>query len=178
MRTPAFMSLMRLLTVLLLVDASTEPAVEIFSVNEGNFSAINNPSMVALGSGRLIVFAEARLGGGGDSEASRIGIKTSDDQGQTWGAMRALLPEGIDPASTLSNYAGFVVPHGAEARGQRVILVFAVNNTLVYSIASEDAGSHWSAPTDLTPSIKKVDEGWVATGPANAIVVTGACHRS
>ena len=50
--------------------------------------------------------------------------------------------------------------------------VFSVNNTLVYAITSDDEGSHWSTPTDLTPSVKERDEGWVATGPSNAIVLS------
>ena len=77
--------------------------------------------------------------------------------------MRALLPEGIESGSTLGNLAAFVPPRGAAAGSQRVGLVFCVNNTLVYSIVSDDAGDHWSAPVDLTPAVKEINEGWVAT---------------
>lgn len=143
--------------------------VVVFASNEGNFTSILNPSLVSLRSGSLLVFAEARLEGGGDGDESRIGLKKSDDVGTTWGAFQAFLPEGVHNTSTLGNLAAFVVPHGVGQ--ERVCLIFCVNNTYVYIITSDDEGDHWSSARDLTPSVKQADEGWVATGPANAIVM-------
>jgi len=150
--------------------ADAPPAVQVFDTHEGNFTSIINPCMVVL-TGRLLIFTEARLGKGGDSDPSRIGMKHSDDGGRTWSPMRVLLPSGIEPASTVGNLAAVVVPHRAGATSQRICLVFCVNNTLVFTTVSDDAGAHWSPPTDLTRSVKEAGEGWVATGPANAIVL-------
>ena len=156
------------------------PTVQVFSAHEGNFTAIINPSLVSLASGRLLVFVEARLAGGGDGDPSRIGIKHSDDGGMTWSAMQALLPNGIDPGSTLGNLAAFVVSEEHQHQHQqhqhqqqeRVHLVFCVNNTYVFKVESDDAGEHWSsAVANLTSSVKLANEGWVATGPANAVVL-------
>ena len=75
------------------VDNDGGDAVVVFATHEGNFSSIINPSLVVV-QNRLLIFAEARLVHGGDGDPSRIGIKHSDDGGETWSAMRALLPEG------------------------------------------------------------------------------------
>ena len=53
-----------------------------------------------------------------------------------------------------------------------MLLVFCANNSLVWQIHSDDAGLNWSAPTDITPQVKLPGEGWVATGPANGIVLS------
>ena len=81
--------------------------------------------------------------------------------------MRALLPKGIDSHSTLGNFAAFVVP-----KTKIVNLVFCINNTFVYSTVSIDAGESWGSASNITASVKEQDEGWVATGPSNAVVLS------
>ena len=98
---------------------------------------------------------------------SLVGIKHSDDGGKTWSPMRALLPEGIDGSSTLGNFAAFVVPKTAA-----INLVFCVNNTYVYNTVSSDTGESWGSAINITASVKENDEGWVATGPSNAVVLS------
>ena len=51
------------------------------------------------------------------------------------------------------------------------MLMLSVNNSLGWSIHSDDAGLTWSSPRDVTSQTKAVDEGWYATGPANGIVL-------
>ena len=169
------------------VSASTTSTVVVFPAREGNFTAFINPSLVVLtpgaatAGGSLLVFVEARLAQAGDGDPSRIGVKRSDDGGRTWGGTRALLPEGVDPGSTLGNLAAFVVPSpsglasssslSTPSPHERIQLVFCINNTIVCSISSDDGGESWSPIVNITASAKEAGEGWVATGPANAAVL-------
>ena len=76
--------------------------------------------------------------------------------------------------TTLGNNVPLVVNRhtgGEGDGGERVVLVFSVNNSLVWTIHSDDAGLQWSVPTDITSQVKLPGEGWIATGPANGIVL-------
>jgi hypothetical protein len=156
-----------------------DPAgVAVFSSLEGGYHNFVNPAMVRLpSSGALLVFSEARKGGGGDGAQIDVGFKRSTDGGKTWSALRSIVPNDRGP-TTLGNNVALVVNRTAAAAasggasGERVVLVFCVNNTLVWKIHSDDAGVRWSAPTDITSMVKRPGEGWIATGPANGIVLS------
>ena len=150
-------------------DASDE--VVLFKAGEAGYHAINNPAMVRLRTGALLVFAEARGGNGGDGDKNDVGFKKSSSNGRTWSALRSIVPNN-NGATTLGNLVPVVVNRTASEGGERVILIFCANNTLVRQIHSDDAGQNWSAPTDITAQVKLPGEGWVATGPANGIVLS------
>ena len=146
-------------------------AVAVFTSLEGGYHSFVNPAMVRLSSsGALLAFSEARKGGGGDGDQIDVAFKRSTDSGRTWSALRSIVPNDQGP-TTLGNNVALVVNRTASDGGERVVLVISVNNTLVWQIHSDDAGVRWSAPTDITSMVKLPDEGWIATGPANGIVL-------
>lgn len=67
--------------------------------------------------------------------------------GKRWSALRSIVPNDQGP-TPLDNTVALVINRSTSsgAGGERVILVFCANNTLVWQIHSDDAG-HWSAPT-------------------------------
>ena len=143
-------------------SASSGPAVAVFKAPEGGYHTFNNPAMVRLSSsGALLVFCEARKGGGGDGDTIDVGFKRSTDVGKTFSALRSIVP---NEHTTLGNNVALVVNRTASAGGERVILVISANNTLVWQIHSDDAGLTWSTPSDITSQVKLPDEGWIATG--------------
>ena len=154
------------------LDAS---AVAVFTSLEGGYHSFVNPAMVRIpSSGALLAFSEARGASGGDGDPIDVGFKRSTDSGKTWSALRSIVPNDQGP-TTLGNNVALVVNRSTSSSGpggERVILVFCANNTLVWQVHSDDAGLHWSAPTDITSQVKLPDEGWVATGPANGIVLS------
>jgi Neuraminidase (sialidase) len=121
-------------------------------------------------SGALLAFSEARKGSGGDGDQIDVGFKRSTDSGRSWSALRSIVPNDQGP-TTLGNNVALVVNRTTSNGGERVVLVFSVNNTKVWQIHSDDAGLRWSAPTDITSMVKLPNEGWIATGPANGIVL-------
>ena len=151
-------------------------AVAVFTALEGGYHSFVNPAMVRVpSSGALLAFSEARGGGGGDGDKIDVGFKRSTDAGKTWSALRSIVPNDQGP-TTLGNNVALVVNRsgspGGDIDGERVILVLCANNTLVWQVHSDDAGLHWSPPTDITDQAKLPGEGWVATGPANGIVLS------
>lgn len=170
---------MLLLITVLLAAAAADPApgaeYTVFEAGEGGYHSIVNPALVRLPSNNnvLLVFAEARKGGGGDGDPIDVGFKRSFDDGKTWSPLRSIVD---NDQTTLGNNVAMVVNHTSATGGERVVLVFCANNTLVWQIHSDDAGVSWTAPEDVTSQVKLPDEGWVATGPANGVVLssTGA----
>ena len=148
-------------------------AVAVFALGEGGYHSFVNPAMVRLASsGALLAFSEARKGDGGDGAQIDVGFKRSTNSGRSWSALRSIVPND-QALTTLGNNVALVVNRSAasDGGGERVVLVFSVNNSLVWKIHSDDAGLQWSAPTDITSQVKRPDEGWIATGPANGIVL-------
>ena len=150
--------------------ATAAAEVTVFQAGEGGYYMHVNPAMVRLpSSNTLLVFSEARKGGGGDGDTIDIALKRSSDAGNTWSPLRSIVP---NERSTLGNNVALVVNRTASVGGERVILVFCANNSLVWQVHSDDTGLTWSAPADITSQVKLPDEGWVATGPANGIVLS------
>ena len=137
--------------------------VTVFKSLEGGYHTFLNPAMVRLpSSGALLVFSEARKGSGGDGDTTDVAFKRSADAGETWSELRSIVP---NEHTTLGNNVAVVVNRTTSVGGERVVLVFCANNTLVWQIHSDDAGLHWSDPTDITSQVKQKGEGWIATGP-------------
>lgn len=163
-----------------------QPFTTVFRAGEGNYTSFLNPSLVRLSTGRLLVFSEARRGDGGDGAAIDVGFKLSDDEGASWSVLRSLIPNGGSATSrrgsTLGNLVAFVVnptvgstdaPQGRAAppRSERCMVMLSANNSVGWSIYSDDSGVTWSSPRDVTSQTKATDEGWYATGPANGLVL-------
>ena len=138
----------------------------------------------------LFAFCEGRQSTSSDSGDIDIICKKSTDNGTSWGAATVLLEDGVN---TVGN------PCGVYTKTGRIILMFNwqvnpsaseldFNSTLgvtwaqvakhprrVFYTYSDDEGSTWSKPTDLTSLLKKNDWGFCAVGPCHAIQVqTGA----
>ena len=148
------------------------PATAIFSSGQDAYFNFLNPSLVRLSSGKLCVFSEARKGKGGDGDPIDVGMATSTTGGRTWSNVSAVATDGH---STLGNLVAVVVPRNGsagQALSERVLLIFCANNSLVWQIHSDDACSSWSSPKDISSQVREPDDGWMATGPANGIVLS------
>ena len=61
------------------------PATDVFHANLANTSCYRIPSIVQTTSGALVAFAEAREGSCGDGAVHSIAVRSSVDNGTTWG---------------------------------------------------------------------------------------------
>ena len=112
----------------------------------------------------VLVFAEARMGG--DSDKTDIAMRRSLDGGETFQPIRLIVTQ-----SGTNTSFGNLVPVYLRNR-ERVLLVFCVNNTEVWTTSSDDDGMTWSVARNITSAVKRPDWGWMATGPANGIQIS------
>ncbi len=141
------------------------------------------PAVVTTASGVVLAFAEARQSLA-DPGAGRIDVvmKQSRDCGRTWSRTAVLAENGEGDAH---NPTALVVPHGDRAStvwlffnrrpaspGGELDLPpgFGSEAASIWATTSDDDGTTWSAPRELTRDVK--DEGWRVSslGPGRAIV--------
>ena len=65
--------------------AADPPATDVFHANLANTSCYRIPSIVQTTSGALVASAEARVGSCGDGAVHSIAVRSSVDNGTTWG---------------------------------------------------------------------------------------------
>lgn len=144
------------------------------------------PAIVRTKKGTLLAFAEARRKkSNGDSGDIDMVVKRSENNGQTWSYMTTIWD---DDANTCGN----PVPIVDEETGQ-IHLLMTWNNgadtwgTLTggtgkdtrrpYYTSSSDDGKTWSAPVEITSSVKKAHWDWYATGPVHGIQLKNGAKK-
>ena len=130
------------------------------------------PSLVRLNDATLLAFAEARSPTCADCSTTGIVLKTSRDAGRTWGRIRYVVPPDGIGANPTTVY---------DARKGRVYLYYVrgtsrdpVHNDTMCSpgatnwyVTSDDGGSTWSAPVDMTAMLGPY--AGALPGPGNAV---------
>ena len=182
---------------LALHGAAVPAGVDVFVGGEGGHPVYRIPAITRIDGGahrgRLLAFAEGR-GTLADVGANDIVLRTSDDDGATWGAYRTIADL---PGRSLNNPCVVEVETGAHAG--RVLLMCqsypegcgesgvtagyesqgekdTICRTLVFS--SDDAGATWSAPREVTREVKRpAGATSVATGPGIGIQLAHGPHK-
>jgi sialidase-1 len=134
------------------------------------------PALVRAADGALLAFAELRSTRA-DTGLIEIGVRRSVDDGASWGAVirvtddgacarnpvavvradgRILLLSCLDPAEA-----------GTDGRPRGTV------PTRVRVQHSDDGGSSWSAPRDISEQVREPDWRWYATGPGAVAQLTG-----
>ena len=148
----------------------------LFRQGEGAF-AYRIPTIIALKSGRVLAFCEARRDSLGDS--GRIDIVMRAGDGLRFGPARTVASGG-------GNTVGNPCPLQDPATG-RLFLMFNANDAdrpepmilrgegprTVHVMYSDDEGETWSAPRDITRDVKKPDWTWYAVGPCHGAALPG-----
>lgn len=156
--------------------ADPVPAVDIltmsdaFGVGEGGYPQVRIPAVVVTRSGTVLAFAEARQAG--DHSENDIVLKRSLDAGVTWQPLQLVAEMGGD---SLNDPCAVVLPETG-----RVLLMYqrypkgyhthkmahtepaergygGPRNTQTFLTRSEDDGVTWSAPEDITRSVRRPD---------------------
>lgn len=135
----------------------------------------------------LLAFCEGRVASAGDSGVIDLVLRRSLDGGRTWEPLQVVSsvagktsgnPAPIqDPASgdlvLLSVQNGADVDEHALATGH----ADPADTRRVMLQRSTDLGVSWSAPTEITDTVKRPDWGWYATGPCHGIALRHGPHR-
>ncbi|MFD4628793.1 exo-alpha-sialidase [Streptomyces sp. NPDC058284] len=155
-----------------LFKASQDPGYACFRI----------PAVVRTVKGTLLAFAEGRVNDCGDAGDIDLVLKRSHDGGRTWGPLQ-VISEGA--GDTHGNPAPVV-----DRRSGRILLAETYNtgrtdgkncdvpcDRTPHLQYSDDDGSSWSAPRDLSDQILPEDwNSWYATGPVHGIQLTRGRH--
>jgi len=134
----------------------------LFVAGEGGYHTYRIPAIVVAADGSLLAFCEARKNSAADDGDIDLVLRRSNDQGQTWTDMQVLLDDG---ENTIGN------PCPVVDRSNGVVwLPYCRNNDTVHVMQSADHGVTWSAPADITQSVKPDTwDKWYATGPGHGL---------
>ena len=147
---------------------------ELWRFGEGEISLYHVFSTVAVGR-CVLVFAEARHGDGADAGTPHdIVMRRSTDGGRSFAPSVCLLR-----ANGARCYANPTPIYDAVTG--HILLAFAENPdnkaTTLYLMESEDLGSTWSAPRDITAAVtKKTDTRFHIPGPGHGIQLQKGPH--
>jgi sialidase-1 len=157
-----------------------------YTAGTDGYSGFRIPAVVATRSGALLAFAEGRVGGLGDAGNIDLVLRRSTDGGCTWGHLRVVADSGANTSGNpapvvtasgrvvlLSTYNGGTATEAAIMRGE----VPADQSRRVFVQSSDDEGTTWSAPREITASAKADNWRWYATGPVHGIRLARGPHR-
>ena len=153
------------------LDAGTDagPALAptvIFEDRADGYPVFRIPALLETPRGTLLAFAEGRQSLQDDGNVDLV-LRRSTDGGRSWDALRVVVDAGADTA-------GNPAPVVDRSNG-RIWLPYCTNPATamqqrsVWVTYSDDDGVTWSAPRDITSSVKPTDWTWYATGPGRSV---------
>ncbi len=156
-----------------------------FRAGREGYASFRIPAVVTTGPTpgppTVLAFCEGRVGSQEDFGDIDIVLKRSVDGGRTWGPLQVVGKNGADLAG---NPAPVVLADGrvllVQVRNAAAATEDAIRRGKVSAAAgrrvwvqhSDDDGRTWSAPREITASVKKPAWRWYATGPGHALQLT------
>lgn len=164
-----------------------------FRAGSEGYASFRIPACVRAPDGALLAFAEGRVNSSGDAGNIDIVSRRSADGGLSWEELRVVATFGD---GTAGNPAPVTVPGPAEEPGTtgRIVLVFVTNGAdatetrirrgevaaadarRVWVTGSDDSGTNWSAPEEITAVAKHPEWRWYATTPGHALRLSQGPH--
>lgn len=147
--------------------------IEVFRSGDGGYHTYRIPAIVLTPGGHLVAFAEARRAGQGDTGDIDLVSRRSEDGGRTWSSVALVGDNGPNtfgnPCPVVDRSTGTIwllTTHNPGDAPERDILAGTSRGTrTVWVLKSTDDGRTWSAPVEITASVKRPDWTWYATGP-------------
>ncbi|MFF4694274.1 exo-alpha-sialidase [Streptomyces chattanoogensis] len=152
------------------------------AAREKGYSCFRIPAIVKTRRGTVLAFAEGRVHDCGDAGDIDLVLKRSTDGGRTWGPLQVINHGDGDthgnPAPLVDRRTGRIVIAETYNKGRTDGLSCDVPcDRTPHLQYSDDDGATWSAPRDLTPTIRPPEwNSWYATGPVHGIQLTRGRH--
>ena len=150
---------------------------DVYVSGDGGYHTFRIPAVIATRSGTLLAFAEARRLGASDAGDIDLVVKRSSDGGQSWSALAVVGDNGPNtfgnPCPVLDRTTGALWLLSTHNRGtdreKDIIAGTSQASRTVWAMRTMDDGLTWSAPVEITASVKRPDWTWYATGPGVGI---------
>ena len=150
---------------------------EVYVSGEKGYNTFRIPSIITAAHGSLLAFAEARREGAGDAGDIDLVLKRSHDGGNSWSPLQVVGDNGPNtfgnPCPVIDRRTGTILLLTTQNRGtdreKDIIAGTSAAGRTVWLMKSTDDGATWSAPADITASVKLPDWTWYATGPGVGI---------
>ena len=157
----------------------------LFKSGTEGYHTFRIPAIVSAGRGTLVAFAEGRKRSASDTGDIDLVFRRSEDGGKTWGALKVLWDDGNNvcgnPAPVFDTETGILFLLSTwnlgEDHEQEIIAQTSRDTRRIFLLSSPDGGTSWSAPLEITLSVKKPEWTWYATGPCHGIQLKSGLHR-
>lgn len=162
-------------------DAPGPRYTEVYGAGEGGYHTFRIPSVIAAPKGTLLAFAEGRRADAGDAGDIDLVLKRSRDGGASWSPLQVVGDNGRNtfgnPCPVVDRKTGTIWLLTTQNRGtdreKDIIAGTSHAGRTVWVMKSSDDGASWSAPVEITGSVKQPGWTWYATGPGVGIQTTG-----
>lgn len=154
-----------------------ESTTDIYWKDQDGYSCFRIPAIVRSKAGTLLAFAEARKNSCSDTGNIDLVLKRSEDGGKTWSNLIIIWDAGNNvcgnPAPVVDQETGRIILVSCwnlgEDHEKDIIDKTSKDSRRIFVLYSDDDGKKWSAPKDITSSVKHSDWTWYATGPCHGI---------
>ena len=154
-----------------------ESTTDIYRKDQDGYSCFRIPAIVRSKAGTLLAFAEARKNSCSDTGNIDLVLKSSEDGGTTWSNLIIIWDAGNNvcgnPAPVVDQETGRIILVSCwnlgEDHEKDIIDKTSKDSRRIFVLYSDDDGKKWSAPKDITSSVKHSDWTWYATGPCHGI---------
>jgi len=171
----------------LLLDAIGAEALPEYILTSGQdgYACYRIPAVIVAPDQTLLAFAEGRRNGCSDTGDIDLILKRSSDNGRSWSDLQLIWDAGPNtagnPAPVVDAETGMIFLLSTwnlgTDREPQIIDHTSTDTRRVFVLSSDDSGVNWSAPVEITSSVKQPDWTWYATGPGSGTQLTRAPHK-
>lgn len=166
-------------------DAQPVHTATIYKKGDNGFDTYRIPATVRTKQGTVLAFAEARKHSRSDTGDIDLVLRRSTDGGRTWGDIITVWDDAGNvcgnPAPVVDRETGRILLLSTWNDGtdheKDIHARTAKDTRRVFVLYSDDDGLTWSSPREITPSVKREDWTWYATGPCHAIQLQKGRHK-
>jgi sialidase-1 len=150
---------------------------DLFISGQEGYHTFRIPSLLATPKGTLLAFCEGRKNSRSDTGRIDLVLKRSRDDGRTWTPLQIVARDGGNtvgnPCPVVDAKTGAIwllLTHNLGIDTQQAIENGTSKGTrTAWVMKSTDEGATWTAPVEITKSVKDPKWTWYATGPGVGI---------
>ncbi|MXV52484.1 exo-alpha-sialidase [Pedobacter sp. HMF7647] len=163
----------------------SEPLNYLYKPGDNGYSCFRIPAILTTKNGILLAFAEARKNNCGDTGDIDLVLRRSANGGKTWSDMQVVWSDSTNtcgnpvPIQDITTGKIWLIStwnlgtdHEKEIRYQK-----SKSGRCVYVLSSDNEGTTWSSPREITSQVKMPDWTWYATGPCHGVQLSHGKYK-